>query len=113
MMDTKQSPSKKKLISIKEEKFIREVDYDHIAGNTPRFPEKEFLLGKHKFMIILLTNCYIVCMTYFDADLEIFRKSPTQRQASQRVLVSIKPRAPAIKTLYIAEKSRFHCRKVL
>lgn len=52
-------------------------------------------------------------MIYFHADLEIFRKTPTQRQASQRVLVSIKPRAPAIKTLYIAEKSRFHCRKVL
>lgn len=52
-------------------------------------------------------------MIYFDTDLEIFRKTPTQRQASQRVLVSIKPRAPAIKTLYIAEKSRFHCRKVL
>lgn len=49
MMDTKQSPSKKKLISIKEEKFIREVDYDHIVGNHSRFPEKEFLLGKFKF----------------------------------------------------------------
>lgn len=54
MMDTKQSPSKKKLISIKEEKFIREID--HKAGNPPRFPEKEFLLGKLKFMIILMIN---------------------------------------------------------
>lgn len=49
MMDTKQSPSKKKLISIKEEKFIREVDYDRIAGNHSRFPEKKFLLGELKF----------------------------------------------------------------
>lgn len=55
-MDTKQSPSKKKLISIKEEKFIREVDYDHIVGNPPRFPEKEFLLGKRKFMMIWIIN---------------------------------------------------------
>lgn len=50
---------------------------------------------------------------YF-ADLEIFpKKSPTHRQPSQRVLVSIKPRAqPAIKTIYIAEKSRFYSKKV-
>lgn len=46
-------------------------------------------------------------------DLEILQKRPTHRPASQRVLVSIKPRAPAIKTLYVAEKSRFHSKKVL
>ena len=45
-------------------------------------------------------------------DLEILQKSPTHRPASQRVLVSIKPRAPAIKTIYIAEKSRFKPKKV-
>lgn len=45
-------------------------------------------------------------------DLEILQKSPTSQQGSQRVLVSIKPRAPAIKTIYIAEKSRFQAKKV-
>lgn len=45
-------------------------------------------------------------------DLEIFQKNKACRQSSQKVLVSIKPRAPAIKTLYIAEKNRFHSRKV-
>ncbi|XP_075978088.1 uncharacterized protein LOC142977859 isoform X2 [Anticarsia gemmatalis] len=86
-MENKQSPSKKKLLSIQEEKLIREVDYDSLAGSA-RMPKKQLLL-----------------------DLEILQRRPTHRPASQRVLVSIKPRAPAIKTLYIAEKSRFHSRK--
>ncbi|KAF9409604.1 hypothetical protein HW555_011077 [Spodoptera exigua] len=80
-MENKQSPSKKKLLSIQEEKLIREVDYNSLAGGSVRPPKKQLLL-------------------------EILQKSPTQ-QGSQRVLVSIKPRAPAIKTIYIAEKSRF------
>lgn len=58
MMDTKQSPSKKKLISIKEEKFIREVNYDHIAGSSPRFPKKEFLLGKRMFAFFNILSTY-------------------------------------------------------
>ncbi|KAL0838973.1 hypothetical protein ABMA28_016973 [Loxostege sticticalis] len=86
-MENNQSPSKKKLISIKEEKFLREVDYDSFRKSS-QSPQKPLLL-------------------------EIFpKKSPTHRQPSQRVLVSIKPRAqPAIKTIYIAEKSRFYSKK--
>ncbi|KAG6440666.1 uncharacterized protein LOC115440309 isoform X2 [Manduca sexta] len=86
-MENKQSPSKTKLISIHEEKLIRKVDYDSIVGPT-RLPKKELLL-----------------------DLEILKKNTTHRQSSQRVLVSIKPRAPAIKTIYIAEKCRFNPKK--
>ncbi|XP_035440425.1 uncharacterized protein LOC118269426 [Spodoptera frugiperda] len=87
-MENKQSPSKKKLLSIQEEKLIREVDYNCFAGGSVRLPKKPLLL-----------------------DLEILQKSPTSQQGSQRVLVSIKPRAPAIKTIYIAEKSRFQAKK--
>lgn len=59
-METKQSPSKKTLISIKKKKFMREVDCDRNSGNQPRFPEKEFLLGKLKFMIVLMINWHII-----------------------------------------------------
>ncbi|XP_028173499.1 uncharacterized protein LOC114362342 isoform X1 [Ostrinia furnacalis] len=87
-MENNQSPSKKKLISIKEEKLLREVDYDSFIKSS-HSPKKPLLL-----------------------DLEIFPKNRTRRQPSQRVLVSIKPRAPpAIKTIYIAEKSRFCSKK--
>ncbi|KAJ8731502.1 hypothetical protein PYW07_004666 [Mythimna separata] len=88
-MENKQSPSKKKLLSIQEEKLIREVDYDYLAGGSGRLPQKQLLL-----------------------DLEILQKNPTHRPASQRVLVSIKPRTvPAIKTIYLAEKNRFKAKK--
>ncbi|KAM3965339.1 uncharacterized protein ACR2FA_000731 [Aphomia sociella] len=86
-MENKQSPSKK-LISIQEEKLIREIVYSSLSGGLPRQLKRELLL-----------------------DLEIYPRGPTRRQASQRVLVSIKPRTPAIKTLYIAEKSRFCAKK--
>lgn len=43
---------------------------------------------------------------------EIFQKGSNIKNSAQKVLVSIKPRTPAIKTLYIAEKSRFHAKKV-
>ncbi|KAJ2948987.1 hypothetical protein O0L34_g5927 [Tuta absoluta] len=90
-MENKQCPSKK-LISIQEEKFVRQVDYDTIEPRavSSRVPQKEL-------------------------HLEIFHKKPSFRQgqlsSSQRVLVSIKPRNPAIKTLYIAEKNRFRSKK--
>ncbi|PZC79563.1 hypothetical protein B5X24_HaOG216228 [Helicoverpa armigera] len=87
-MENKQSPSKKKLLSIQEEKLIREVDYDSLAGGSARLHKKQLLL-----------------------DLEILQKRSTYRPSSQRVLVSIKPRAPPIKAIYIAEKSRFHSKK--
>ncbi|KOB76144.1 Uncharacterized protein OBRU01_01554 [Operophtera brumata] len=89
-MENKQSPSKKKLISIQEEKLIREINYDYLAAGPTRPPKKSLLL-----------------------DLEIFQKKTTHQRGTQKVLVSIKPRVPAIKTLYIAEKSRFHSRKSL
>lgn len=44
-MENKQSPSKKKLLSIREEKLIREVDYDSLAGGSARLPKKQLLLG--------------------------------------------------------------------
>ncbi|OWR41102.1 uncharacterized protein LOC116770475 [Danaus plexippus] len=84
-MENKQSPSKKKLKSIQEEKFIREVDYDSFAEGSSHPPKKLLL--------------------------EIFQRGSPYDNSSQKVLVSIKPRAPAIKTLYIAEKSRFHTKK--
>lgn len=45
MMENKQSPSKKKLLSIQEEKLIREVDYNCFAGGSVRLPKKPLLLG--------------------------------------------------------------------
>ncbi|XP_059051614.1 uncharacterized protein LOC131846356 [Achroia grisella] len=83
-MENKQLPSKK-LLSIKEEKLIREVD--SLVGE-PHLSNKQLIL-----------------------DFEIFQKKPTKREASQKVLVSIKPRMPTIRTLYIAEKSRFNAKK--
>ncbi|XP_013186824.1 uncharacterized protein LOC106132056 [Amyelois transitella] len=88
-MENKQTSSKKKLISIREEKLIREVNYDGLVGASPRLSKKELLL-----------------------DLEILKKGQSRHPALQRVLVSIKPRqVPAIKTLYIAEKSRYYNKK--
>ncbi|KAJ0176737.1 hypothetical protein K1T71_007916 [Dendrolimus kikuchii] len=87
-MENKQSLSKNKLKSIHDEKLIREVDYDTPTGSSPHLPKTQLHL-----------------------DLEILQKSPVHRQALQKVLVSIKPRVPAIKTLYIAEKSRFNSKK--
>ncbi|CAK1556392.1 unnamed protein product [Leptosia nina] len=84
-MENKQYPSKKKSF-IREEKLIKEVDYDSIPGGSNRSQKKPLIL-------------------------EILQKGPTFRNSSQKVLVSIKPRAPAIKTLYIAEKSRFQPKK--
>ena len=49
-MENKQSPSKKKLLSIQEEKLIREVDYDYLAGGSGRLPQKQLLLGKAPFL---------------------------------------------------------------
>lgn len=43
--------------------------------------------------------------------LEILQKNPALGP-SRRVLVSIKSRAPSIKTLYVAEKNRFHSKQV-
>ncbi|XP_045517790.1 uncharacterized protein LOC123710120 [Pieris brassicae] len=84
-MEYKQSPSKKKSL-IHDEKLIRDLDYDSIQGGVShRAPKKPLLL-------------------------EISQKGSTFRKSSQKVLVSIKPRAPAIKTIYIAEK-RFHSKK--
>lgn len=45
-MENKQSPSKKKLKSIQEEKFIREVDYDSFAEGSSH-PPKKLLLGMY------------------------------------------------------------------
>ncbi|XP_072948806.1 uncharacterized protein [Epargyreus clarus] len=85
-MENKQFPSNKKLLSIQEEKLIREFDYDSAAGASTCFPKKQLLL-------------------------EILQKGPAFRQSAQQVLVSIKQRAPPIKTLYIAEKSRYHSKR--
>ncbi|XP_053609870.1 uncharacterized protein LOC128674908 [Plodia interpunctella] len=88
-MENKQTSSKKKLISIREEKLIREVNYDGLVGAAPHLSKKQLLL-----------------------DLEILKKGQTRHPALQRVLVSIKPRqTPAIKTIYIAEKSRYCSKK--
>ncbi|CAH2096369.1 unnamed protein product [Euphydryas editha] len=84
-MENKKFPSNNKLISIQEEKLIRQVDYDSIAECSNRSPKKLLL--------------------------EIFRKGSSSRQPSQKVLVSIKPKSPAIKTLFLAEKNRFHSNK--
>lgn len=46
MMENKQSLSKKKLISIQEEKLIREVNYDYLAAGPTRPPKIPLLLGK-------------------------------------------------------------------
>lgn len=43
-MEHKQIPSNKKLISIREEKLIREVNYDTLAENSTNQPQK-LLLG--------------------------------------------------------------------
>ncbi|XP_047533271.1 uncharacterized protein LOC125068238 [Vanessa atalanta] len=84
-MENKKSPSNKKLISIQEEKLIRQVDYDSIAESSTRLPKKLFL--------------------------EIFRKGSSCKNPSQKVLVSIKPKSPAIKTLFLAEKNKFQSKK--
>ncbi|XP_045772510.1 uncharacterized protein LOC123872337 [Maniola jurtina] len=83
-MENIQSPYKDKVISIQEEKLIREVNYDSLAEKSSR-PKKLFL--------------------------EIVQKSSDVKDSGQKVLVSIKPRTPAIKILYRAEKSRFHSKK--
>nr|XP_034832457.1 uncharacterized protein LOC117989229 [Maniola hyperantus] len=80
-MENKQSSSKTKIISIQEEKLIREVNYDSLVEKSNR-PKKLFL--------------------------EIVQKGSNVKNSGKKVLVSIKPRTPAIKTLYIAEKNRFH-----
>ncbi|KAI5644237.1 hypothetical protein NE865_03606 [Phthorimaea operculella] len=74
--------SSQKSVSIQEEKFVRQIDYDSITPTavSSRAPQQELRV-----------------------DLEIFNKQP-----SQRVHVLVKPRIPAIKTLYIAEKNRFY-----
>ncbi|XP_038210052.1 uncharacterized protein LOC119830934 [Zerene cesonia] len=82
-MENNQCPSKNKLF-IPEEKLTQEIDYDSVGSS--RTPKKQLFL-------------------------EILQKGSTFRNSSQKVLVSIKPKAPAIKTLYIAEKTRFQSKK--
>ncbi|KAI8436649.1 hypothetical protein MSG28_010142 [Choristoneura fumiferana] len=90
-MDDNQTPSKKKFISIQEEKLIRKVEYESIARASVHSPKKQLLL-----------------------DLEILQKSSSPLKPSQRVVVSIKQRGLIpIKTIYIAEKNRFHPKRGL
>ncbi|XP_052741506.1 uncharacterized protein LOC112043511 [Bicyclus anynana] len=84
-MERKQSPSKKQLIAIQEEKLIREINYDSLAETSGNPPKKLFL--------------------------EILQNRSNLKNSPCKVFVSIKPRAPAIKTLYLAEKKRFNPRK--
>ncbi|VVC87102.1 unnamed protein product [Leptidea sinapis] len=74
-MENKQPSCKKSLVP--DEKLKRKVYHDAIAGQS---------------------NCYNKPLF-----LEIVHKGP-HKNDSQKVLVSIKPRTPAIKTLYVAEK---------
>ncbi|CAG9786618.1 unnamed protein product [Diatraea saccharalis] len=85
-MENKQIPSKK-LVSIKEEKLLRKVDYDTFIKKS---------LSPKKTPPLYL---------------EITPTNKTRRHTSQKVLVSIKPCTPPIKTIYIAEKNRFNCKK--
>ncbi|XP_050666674.1 uncharacterized protein LOC126966581 [Leptidea sinapis] len=81
-MENKQPSCKKSLVP--DEKLKRKVYHDAIAGQS---------------------NCYNKPLF-----LEIVHKGP-HKNDSQKVLVSIKPRTPAIKTLYVAEKCRFRSKK--
>lgn len=49
-MEHKQIPSNKKLISIQEEKLIREVNYDTVAENSTHQPKK-LLLGTFEIIV--------------------------------------------------------------
>ncbi|XP_013164421.1 PREDICTED: uncharacterized protein LOC106115538 [Papilio xuthus] len=89
-MENKQLPSLKKSLLNKEEKIIRNIDYENssvakISDDSPK------------------SHLYL--------DVEIIQDSPFDQEPTQKVLVSIKPRAPGIKTLYLAEKDRFSTKK--
>ncbi|XP_050350894.1 uncharacterized protein LOC126773784 [Nymphalis io] len=84
-MENKNTPSNKKIISNQQEKSIRQVDYDSIGESSARSPKKLYL--------------------------EIFQKGSSCKHPSQKLLVSIEPKTPAIKTIFLAEKNKFQSKK--
>lgn len=67
-MENKKIPSSKKLISIQEEKLIRQVDYDSIAESSNRSPKK-LLLGNFftllEYILAITSKCsYFLSLDY-------------------------------------------------
>ncbi|XP_068633523.1 uncharacterized protein [Battus philenor] len=87
-MENKQLPSQKKSLPTIEEKLIRKINYDSLTNFSKASLKSELYL-----------------------DLEIVQNNSHDQESSQKVLVSIRPRAPGIKTLYLAEKDKFNTKK--
>lgn len=69
-MENKKIPSSKKLISIQEEKLIRQVDYDSIAESSNRSPKK-LLLGNYVTLLKLILAITSDCSYFLSLDYKI------------------------------------------